>query len=409
MDNDAPRGVDATENPARARVDEAHAATVERHVPGGPTVARGVVLKADTPAAADAVLVAAPEQLQRHADELSGQLRARHRELSRWEAKLHARIARWEDEQRANRIWISERTAELDQRALQLDARAGQLGRRAAELEQADRTAESIQARQDELDDRAACLERLEQQLCQERQCVQQQAAWLDAARRSWAERQRCQIARDAEGPDVPSAAATRSTTPSHHAHIERIRALESLERLARHRLDSLTREQAAFAEQREAWTLRTQRQRRQLARIWQRRRQLLKTRARAIQQQQNQLAERRQTLHRLATQLGTMPAQVPTAPSVSARNVTSDSPAEPYQPLVDALIDQRRTLRQAQQSLRKWATRQQQRLERQQRELVQTRHEIEAAEIRLSEARRDWIGQWRQEEPRIQRWLEAI
>lgn len=313
MDDDAPRGVDATENPVRTRVDEAHAATVERHMPGGPTVARGTVLKADTPAAAGAIFAAAPEQLQRHADELSVQLRARHRELSQWEANLHARIARWEDEQRANRIWISEQTAELDQRALQLDAREDQLGRRAAELEEADRTAESIRARQDELDDRAARLERLEQQLCQERQCVQQQAAWLDAARQSWAEQQRCQMTRDVEAPDVSSAVASRSTTPTHHARIERIRVLESLERLARHRLDSLTREHAAFAEQREAWTLRTQRQRRQLARIWQRRRQLLRTRARAIQQQQNQLAERRQTLHRRATQLGTMPAQVPT------------------------------------------------------------------------------------------------
>ena len=282
-------------------------------------------------AAAGRSTLLAGEQLQRHADELALELRARQRELSKWEATIHARIARWEDEQRANRIWVSERTAELAERRRRLKDRADRLEQREAECERADRSAATLQARQIELDDRAACLEQLERRLQDERQRVQQQAAWLDAAQQDSARRKIQAEDRSADATSSRDPAAARdseSDTTQNGLPPANTRKLcgsghsNHWNNSAGTGSTALTREHAVLFQLRKKWWERTQRQRRDLAHIWQRRRYVLNQRARTLQSEQKQLP-----LH--------------------------DRPTESYDQLISKLVEHRRGLINAKQSAR--------------------------------------------------------
>jgi hypothetical protein len=133
----------------------------------------------------------ASEQLKRQAEQLAEYLRERQKELDHREAQMNAEIAQLEAEVRNARMCLGEREAELEQRRLELDHRENEFLERLDRLATADAALERqavkasdqaarspvLDAREEQIRENAAILQRRRQELEEAEKCFSQARA----------------------------------------------------------------------------------------------------------------------------------------------------------------------------------------------------------------------------------------
>jgi hypothetical protein len=305
---------DQTDDDVRVpRIDPAHGARAEHrdHVPSFKT-------DSDPAQPTHALLTA---QMQQQAAELGRHLRSRQTELARWEAELNARSAAWEDEQRSTRLWLQEKQVEFDQKASWLAHTEQQLAQRADELEATYGTAQSLVARERELEQREQQVQVAEARLAQELDQAKRKSSALDEAQQSWT-RQRYEEQAALDALDQQLRNETRTTIElnaklSHQIQETKLAAQErqrlsdrwqDLERIdaamAQQRVE-LDRERELLAHEREQRHDRTQRQRNAIADRLAQQRHAIQTEAAALEQAGRDLEQRREVLAQLQRRIG--------------------------------------------------------------------------------------------------------
>ncbi len=383
MPHDRPPQDDVSQNALVPRFDTAHV------IPGTKASSPELPARASADLAraglADAAMAAAGQspvhgvaQLQQQASELAAHLRKQLRSVTQREATLNSQIAEWEREQRAGRLWLRERTIELNQREVELQ-------RRTTQLEQTRANTESVeQTKQDPT-------ERLVRQI------------------------------------PPPSVGTSR----------EELRKLNSM--LLR-QLEQIQQQHESMAYEYELLRTRTQRQRRQLAERLRRERRQLNNQKETLRRRQRHWVSRKSTLEglrdRLLQQQQSLEASQGLLQQVWAeccRQIGKDSAIEKLdrlrktdsthdpdnetvlaeykhqlEQLADELQRQQRQLERRRTRLRQSATEKQQDFKRLDTELRQRQTALEQREIQLAEDRSQWFRQWSRQQAQIQQWLQT-
>jgi len=161
------------------RIDSAHAVEAER----SPHIARPL---AGQPVTAEVAECAFPagESLHLHAEQLSEHLRLRLRDLDERESVMNGRLAAWETEQRANRLWLSEREREFAEREEALQRQLTELQQRARALAAEEMAAgEERQRQEQELQLRAETVAAREQRLTEQLRRLAEEVATVQSER----------------------------------------------------------------------------------------------------------------------------------------------------------------------------------------------------------------------------------